>query len=98
MSRQPRRARCQAMLLPTIPAPMTTALARSGSVAMCLLQVPAPIRRSGEIHHDRLELRQALDREPPADSAEAALRSRPAPEWQVRLPVVGALVDVDPSR
>src|SRR5690349_15328321 len=34
MSRQPRRARCQAMLLPTIPAPMTTTRARSGSGLM----------------------------------------------------------------
>src|SRR5439155_17692493 len=81
----------------TIPAPMTTTLARSGSVAMSLLQLPAPIRRSGEIHHDRLELSQALDREPPADSPEAALRSRAPAEGQVRLPVVGAFIDVDPS-
>ena len=55
------------------------------------------VARSGEIHHDRLELRQALDREPPADPAEAALRARAAAERQVRLPVVRALVDVDPS-
>src|SRR4051812_13360123 len=108
MSRQPRRARCHAIALPTIPAPMTTTLARSGSAAMCLLQFrvhsrislscrPSPATMSAEIHHDRLELGQALDREPPADPPEAALRSRAAPERQVRLPVVRAFVDVDPS-
>ncbi len=36
MSRQPRRAKCQAMLLPTIPAPMMTTFARSGSAPMPL--------------------------------------------------------------
>src|SRR5215211_1804463 len=125
MSRHPRRARCQAIELPTMPAPMTTTFAFAGSPAMCLLQRPlirrrrfvvrfgprsrtlecarsGPCRRlaappaeraglaSGEIHHDRFELGQPLDREPPADPPEPALGSRTATEREVRLPVVGA--------
>ncbi len=44
MSRQPSRARCQAMLLPTMPAPMTTTRARSGSALMPtgILLTPGP--------------------------------------------------------
>src|SRR3990172_3306726 len=103
------------MLLPTIPAPMTTTLARSGSAPMCVPSSCAPAppaaslslgrqdragwldRCSGEVDDDGLELGQALDEVAPADPAEPALGARATAEREVRLPVVRALVDVDPS-
>src|SRR4026208_1182850 len=83
------------MLLPTIPAPMTTTLARSGSVAMP--RVPPRPRPSGQVDHDGLELGQALERIAPADPPGAAPRPGATAERQVRLPVVRALVAVHPS-
>src|SRR5580765_715662 len=87
------------MLLPTIPAPMTTTLAHSGSAAMSVLLL-APVGRrrpSGQVDDDRLQLGQPLDGEATADPPEPALRARATAEREMRLPVVGALVDVHPA-
>src|SRR3972149_2677232 len=79
MSRQPLRARGQAMLFPTIPAPMTTTLAPSRSPARATpppcgpAGSPRASRRSGEVDDDRLELGHPVHREAATDAADAAL-------------------------
>src|SRR5437899_5015665 len=105
MSFQPCFARCQAMLLPTIPAPMITTPARSGSPAMRKSIPPRGPRRSsppdvtgsGEVDDDGLELGQAVDREAAANPTQAAPAAARAAEREMRLPVVRSLVDVDPA-
>src|SRR5215210_965638 len=104
MSRHPRRARWKTRLLPTMPPPMTTTRARSGSwliLSPRSLDTPrrsaAPrVASSVQVDDHRLQLCQAIDREPAPDAPEAAALAAPATEGQVRLPVVRAFVDVDP--
>src|SRR3954452_5149189 len=87
-----------------MPPPMTTTRAGSGSsLILSPRSLDAPRRSAAQrvassvqVDDHRLELCQAIDREPAADAPEAALLAAPAAEGQVRLPVVGAFVDVDP--
>src|SRR4051794_6912066 len=83
---------------------MTTTRARFGSPLIRSPNAPpAPPRRirsacrlSLQVDDHRLQLRQAIDREPAPDAPEAAALAAPATERQVRLPIVRAFVDVDP--
>src|SRR5450759_1551488 len=50
-----------------------------------------------DLDDDGLEVRHLLEREASADSPDAALLARAASERQVRLPIVGRLIDVDPT-
>src|SRR5436189_2081243 len=54
--------------------------------------------RSAQVDNDRFELGEAIHREAAADAADAAARTGPATERQVRFPIIGAVVDVDPAR
>src|SRR6266545_7866228 len=83
----PSSASCQAALAPTMPQPTITVWARS---SICL-----PLWC--QVDHDRLQLGEALHREASAHPPDTAARPGPAAERQVRLPVVGALVDVHPT-
>src|SRR3977135_2132687 len=49
-----------------------------------------------DLDHDRLEVGHLLEREAAADASDTAVLARPAAKGQVRLPVVGRLVDVHP--
>ena len=51
----------------------------------------------GSREHDGLQLGERLHRRRAADAADAARAAGAAAEGQVRLPVVGRLVDVDPA-
>src|SRR6266852_641871 len=56
-----------------------------------------PASRVLYLDHDRLEVGHLLERESAADAPDAALLAGATAERQVRLPVVGRLVDVHPS-
>src|ERR1700674_135036 len=50
-----------------------------------------------DLDHDRLQIGHLLECEPAADTSDAAVLAGAAAKWQMRLPVVGRLVDVHPA-
>src|SRR5258708_22761352 len=56
-----------------------------------------PLSQGLDLDHDRFEVGHLFERKSAADAPDAALLAGAASEGQVRLPVVGRLVDVDPA-
>src|ERR1035437_9316019 len=79
-------------LTPTPAALAADAIRSASSIGSSSGRVPAI-----DLDHDRLQVGHLLEREASADSSDTTVLAGAAAEWQVGLPVVGRLVDVQPT-